>query len=98
MCQARHSVRDSKRRLGGNPRCGPHAWAERRAMAWKEHLHACQMAYTFAKRLKILKGLTPYEYICQCWQKRTGALARQSMPSHCVTKHLEGFPLIVWCQ
>ena len=27
------------------------------------------MAYNFAKRLKTLKGLTPYEYIRQCWQK-----------------------------
>jgi transposase InsO family protein len=34
-----------------------------------EHLHAFQMAYNFAKRLKALKGLTPYEYSCQCWQK-----------------------------
>jgi integrase-like protein len=34
----------------------------------KEHLHAFLMAYNFAKRLKTLKGLTPYEYICQCWQ------------------------------
>jgi transposase InsO family protein len=35
----------------------------------KEHLHAFLMAYNFAKRLKTLKGLTPYEYICQCWHK-----------------------------
>ena len=27
------------------------------------------MAYNFAKRLKTLKGLTPYEYICKCWTK-----------------------------
>ncbi|MFN9149031.1 MAG: IS481 family transposase, partial [Hyphomonadaceae bacterium] len=26
-------------------------------------------AYNFAKRLKTLKGLTPYEYICKCWTK-----------------------------
>jgi transposase InsO family protein len=36
---------------------------------FKEHLQAFQMAYNFAKRLKTLNGLTPYEYICQCWQK-----------------------------
>jgi uncharacterized protein (DUF4415 family) len=24
-------------------------------------------AYNFARRLKKLKGLTPYEYICKCW-------------------------------
>ena len=35
----------------------------------KAHLHAFQLAYNFAKRLKTLKGLTPYEYICQCWRK-----------------------------
>jgi hypothetical protein len=35
----------------------------------KEHLQAFQMAYNFAKRLTTLKDLTPYEYICQCWQK-----------------------------
>ncbi|MGH6835899.1 MAG: IS481 family transposase, partial [Methylocella sp.] len=23
--------------------------------------------YNFAKRLKTLKGLTPYEYICKIW-------------------------------
>jgi transposase InsO family protein len=35
----------------------------------KERLHAFLMAYNFAKRLKTLRGLSPYEYICQCWQK-----------------------------
>jgi hypothetical protein len=35
----------------------------------KEHLQAFFMAYNFGKRLKTLRGLTPYEYICQCWQK-----------------------------
>jgi transposase-like protein len=35
----------------------------------KEHLHTFLMAYNFAKRLKTLRGLTPYEYICQCWHK-----------------------------
>jgi transposase InsO family protein len=37
----------------------------------KEHLQTFLMAYNFAKRLKTLKGLTPYEYICQCWHKDT---------------------------
>jgi hypothetical protein len=27
------------------------------------------MAYHFGKGLKTLRGLTPYESICQCWQK-----------------------------
>jgi transposase InsO family protein len=34
----------------------------------KEHLHACLMADNFAKRFKVLRGLTPYEDLCQCWQ------------------------------
>ena len=35
----------------------------------KQHLHAFLMAYNFAKRLKTLKGLTTYEYICGIWTK-----------------------------
>ena len=35
----------------------------------KEHLQTFLMAYNFAKRLKTLKGLTPYEYICKVWTK-----------------------------
>jgi hypothetical protein len=33
----------------------------------KEHLHALLLAYNFAKRLKTLRGLTPYEHICKVW-------------------------------
>ncbi len=35
----------------------------------REHLQSFIMAYNFAKRLKALKGLTPYEYICNIWTK-----------------------------
>ncbi len=35
----------------------------------KEHLYAFLMAYNFAKRLKTLKGLTPFEFICASWQR-----------------------------
>jgi Integrase core domain len=35
----------------------------------KEHLYNFLKAYNFAKRLKTLHGLTPYEYIIKCWQK-----------------------------
>ena len=35
----------------------------------KGHLHTFLMAYNFAKRLKTLKGLTPFEFICTSWQK-----------------------------
>jgi hypothetical protein len=33
----------------------------------KDHLQACLMADNFAKRLKTPQGLTPDEYIGQCW-------------------------------
>ncbi len=29
------------------------------------HLHDFIQAYNFARRLKTLKGLTPYEYVCK---------------------------------
>jgi len=35
-----------------------------------EHLNIFILAYNSAKRLKTLKGLTPYEYICQQWQEQ----------------------------
>ena len=35
----------------------------------KEHLFKFLNAYNFAKRLKTLKGLTPYQYIIKCWKK-----------------------------
>ena len=34
-----------------------------------QHLEIFLQAYNFAKRLKTLKGFTPYEFICQQWQK-----------------------------
>ena len=33
----------------------------------KKHLHTFLMAYNFAKRLKTLKGMTAYEYVCKIW-------------------------------
>lgn len=35
----------------------------------RSHLSDFVNAYNFAKRLKILKGLTPYEFICRAWTK-----------------------------
>lgn len=32
-----------------------------------QHLQTFLAAYNYARRLKTLKGLTPYEYICRCW-------------------------------
>src|SRR5439155_3705111 len=36
------------------------------------HLADFVTAYNFARRLKILKGLSPYEYICNAWTKEPG--------------------------
>lgn len=36
----------------------------------KTHLYHFIMAYNHAKRLKTLKGLSPYEFICKEWEKR----------------------------
>jgi len=33
----------------------------------ERHLDDFVTAYNFGRRLKTLKGLTPYEFICQCW-------------------------------
>lgn len=33
----------------------------------RQHLTGFVKAYNFAGRLKALKGLTPYEFICKCW-------------------------------
>ncbi len=33
----------------------------------RQHLADFVSAYNFGRRLKTLKGLTPYEYICKCW-------------------------------
>jgi transposase InsO family protein len=33
----------------------------------ERHLNDFVSAYNFGRRLKTLKGLTPYEFICQCW-------------------------------
>ncbi|CAL7962772.1 hypothetical protein MIDIC_510006 [Alphaproteobacteria bacterium] len=35
----------------------------------KEHLHAYLMAYNFAKRLKSLKGNTPWQFVINNWAK-----------------------------
>lgn len=35
----------------------------------REHLAAFVLAYLYAKRLKTLKGLTPYEHVVAAWQK-----------------------------
>jgi transposase InsO family protein len=46
----------------------------------KDHLYNFLNAYNFAKRLKTLQGLTPYEYIIKCWQKEPERF--QTNPCH----------------
>ena len=36
----------------------------------RAHLRDFVDAYNFARRLKTLKGLTPYEFICKAWTSR----------------------------
>ena len=38
----------------------------------RQHLADFVAAYNFGRRLKTLKGLTPYEFIYQCWTKEPG--------------------------
>ena len=38
----------------------------------RRHLADFVAAYNFGRRLKTLKGLTPYEFTCQCWTKEPG--------------------------
>jgi transposase InsO family protein len=35
----------------------------------RTHMDDFVKAYNFARRLKTLKGLTPYEFICKLWTK-----------------------------
>ena len=49
----------------------------------RTHLTDFVMAYNFARRLKTLKGLTPYEFICKLWTnepKRFTLNPLQQMP------------------
>jgi transposase InsO family protein len=39
---------------------------------FRQHRADFVAAYNFGRRLKMLKGLTPYEFICQCWTKEPG--------------------------
>jgi transposase InsO family protein len=36
----------------------------------RAHLDDFIAAYNFARRLKTLRGLTPYEYICKIWTQQ----------------------------
>ncbi len=40
----------------------------------RRHLDDFVIAYNFARRLKTLRGLTPYEFICKAWAGRTATI------------------------
>jgi hypothetical protein len=61
----------------------------------RTHLSDFVAAYNFAKRLKTLAGLTDYEFICQCWQKRTTLIYSRSHPSNAGTKHQQTEELLL---
>jgi len=46
----------------------------------EEHLDAFTAAYNFAKRLKTLKGLTPYKFIVKTWAEEPQQFHRN--PNH----------------
>ena len=46
----------------------------------REHLSAFVLAYNHAKRLKTLRGLTPYEFVCREWQRAPDLFYRD--PTH----------------
>jgi len=49
----------------------------------RDHLAASLDTYNFAKRLKILQGLTPYEAICKRWA---------SEPDQCIFDPIHQMP------
>ena len=51
---------------GGDGQAVP-IWEPRGAA--RGHLSAFVQAYNHAKRLKTLRGLTPYEFVCREWQR-----------------------------
>jgi hypothetical protein len=46
----------------------------------RDHLAAVLDAYNFAKRLKTLRGLTPYEAVCKAWAEQSRRFRND--PSH----------------
>ena len=58
----------------------------------RHHLADFVAAYNFARRLKTLRGLTPYEAICKAWADSPAALRRPAPPI-AGTKHLGSGPI-----
>ena len=59
----------------------------------RRHLQDFIDAYNFGRRLKTLKGLTPYEYL-QTVDFRAGSIHHQSDPSNAGTEHLASGPSV----
>jgi hypothetical protein len=59
----------------------------------KAHLDDFVAAYNFARRLKSLRGLTPYESICKLWPQepeRFTLYPTQQMPELCILENFHG--------
>ena len=54
----------------------------------RSHLRDFVNAYNFARRLKTLKGLTPYEFVCKTWTSQPPAIQTQPAPANAGTKQL----------
>lgn len=54
------------------------------------HMHNFIDAYNYGRRLKTLRGLTPYEYVCKCWTSEPQRFIK-SAPSNAGSKHLKPF-------
>ena len=58
----------------------------------RQHLGDFVAAYNFARRLKTLKGLTPYQAICTAWQKEPSRFTSNPAPPKPGIKHLARYP------
>ena len=53
------------------------------------HLADFVSAYNFGRRLKTLKGLTPYEFVCKRWTIEPQRIQTRSNPPIPGTEHLD---------
>jgi hypothetical protein len=60
----------------------------------RQHLADFVAAYNFARRLKTLRGLTPYEAICKAWTEQPSSFVHDphrqipGLNSQCIPTHL----------
>jgi len=45
----------------------------------QEHFFAFFDTYNFDRRLKTLRGVTPYEYVCRCWERQPEIFLRNPL-------------------